>query len=125
MMVDDSHGDSEWENFMVGMRMIFPNRPVEDVNGDDPLFHVVYDRDDRFQIPGTRYIWGRRRYTEDSAVPKGRGIRDDKGRIIVATRYNSHVGDTWEWADSPEYPENAASLAYRIGINYIIYGMTH
>ena len=64
-------------------------------------------------------------YTPDSAVPKWRGIRDDKGRIVVAICHNSDVGDAWEWADSPNYPENAASLAYRIGINYIIYGMTH
>jgi hypothetical protein len=52
-------------------------------------------------------------------------IRDDKGRIVVAICHNSDVGDAWEWADSPQYPERAASLAYRIGINYVIYGMTH
>jgi Domain of unknown function (DUF4159) len=125
MMVDDSHGDYEWENFLKGIRMVFPDRKIEDVAEDDPLFHVIYDLDDRFQIPGTRYIWGRRRYTADSAVAKWRAIRDEKGRIVVAICHNSDVGDAWEWADSPNYPENAASLAYRIGINYIIYGMTH
>lgn len=125
MMVDDSHGDYEWQNFLAGIRMVLPNRPIEDVADADTLFHVMYDLDDRFQVPGTRYIWGRRRYTPDSAVPKWRAIRDDKGRIIVAICHNSDVGDAWEWADSPDYPENAASLAYRIGINYIIYGMTH
>jgi uncharacterized protein DUF4159 len=125
MMVDDSHGDYEWQNFLVGIRRVLPNRAIEDVADADTLFHVMYDLDDRFQVPGTRYIWGRRRYTPDSAVPKWRAIRDDKGRIIVAICHNSDVGDAWEWADSPDYPENAASLAYRIGINYIIYGMTH
>jgi len=125
MMVEDSHGDYEWERFMEGIRVIFPNAKVEDVANHDPLFHVMYDLDDRRQIPGTRYIWGRRVYTPDSTVPKWRGIRDDKGRIVIAICHNSDVGDAWEWADSPNYPEDAASLAYRIGINYIIYGMTH
>jgi hypothetical protein len=125
MMIDDSHGDYEWENFLAGMQMIYPGRSIEDLGNDDALLHVVYDLGDRFQVPGTRYIWNGRRYTADSAVPKWRAIRDDKGRIVVAICHNSDVGDAWEWADSPNYPENAASLAYRIGVNYIIYAMTH
>jgi len=125
LMVDDSHGDTEWQTFLAGMRMVFPDRPIENLESQDEIFHVVYDLDDRVQIPGTRYIWGRRSYTPDSAVPVWRAIRDDKGRIVVAICHNSDVGDAWEWADSPQYPERAASLAYRIGINYVIYGMTH
>jgi len=125
LYADDTHGDDEWDIFMEGMHKIFPDRPVEDLSNDDEIFHVMYDLDDRVQIPGTRYIWGNRSYTADSAVPKWRAIRDDKGRIMVAITHNSDVGDAWEWADSPHYPERAAGLAYRIGINYIIYGMTH
>ena len=48
-----------------------------------------------------------------------------RGRIVIAICHNSDVGDAWEWADSPRYPERDASLAFRLGINYIIYGMTH
>jgi hypothetical protein len=125
LMVDDSHGDYEWDTFLSGMRMIFPDRPIEDLQNNDEIFHVVYDLDDRVQIPGTRYIWNHRPYTPDSVVPRWRAIRDDKGRIMVAICHNSDVGDAWEWADSAQYPERAASLAYRLGINYIIYGMTH
>jgi hypothetical protein len=125
LMVDDSHGDYEWRNLLAGIRVIFPQRPIEDLQNQDEIFHVFYDLDDRVQIPGTRYLWGRRPYTPDSAIPVWRAIRDDKGRIMVAICHNSDVGDAWEWADSPQYPERAASLAYRIGINYIIYGMTH
>ena len=58
-------------------------------------------------------------------MPKWRAVRDDKGRIVIAICHNSDVGDAWEWADSPDYPERATSMAYRIAINYIIYGMTH
>jgi hypothetical protein len=125
MFFDDTHGDYEWENLMTVARMIFPDRQIEDLKDSDEIFHVVYDLDDRFQIPGTRFIWGQRGYASDMKVPRWRGIRDDKGRLMVAICHNSDVGDAWEWADSPDYPERATSMAYRIAINYIIYGMTH
>ena len=31
LMVDDSHGDYEWQTFLAGMQMIFPDRPIEDL----------------------------------------------------------------------------------------------
>jgi hypothetical protein len=126
LFADDSHGDYEWSVLTEGMRMIFPDRAIEDLPDGDEIFHAVYDLDDRVQIPGTRYIWGRRwPIGPDEAVPKWRAIRDDKGRIMVAICHNSDVGDAWEWADSPEYPEHEASVAYRLGVNFIVYGMTH
>jgi hypothetical protein len=126
LMADDSHGDYEWEVLTQGMHMIFPDRAVEDLPNGDEIFHLAYDLDDRVQIPGTRYIWGRRwPIGPDEAVPKWRAIRDNNGRIMVAICHNSDVGDAWEWADSPEYPEHEASVAYRLGVNYILYGMTH
>jgi Domain of unknown function (DUF4159) len=64
-------------------------------------------------------------FPDDMKVPKWRAIHDDKGRIMIAICHNSDVGDAWEWADSPDYPEPATSMAYRIAINYIVYGMTH
>ena len=33
--------------------------------------------------------------------------------------------DAWEWADAPEYPEKYAGLAFRLGVNYVLYTMTH
>jgi hypothetical protein len=125
LMLDDTHGDYEWGVLAEGMHRVFPERSIEDLPNQDEIFHVLYDLDERIQIPGTRYIWGGRRYTPDSAVPKWRAIRDDKGRIMVAICHNSDVGDAWEWADSPRYPERPLSLAFRLGVNYIIYGMTH
>jgi hypothetical protein len=125
LMVDDFHGTADWENFMNGMRMVFPNRPVEDLDNKDEIFHVLYDLDDRFQVPGEQYIRTGRTYEKDGYVPKWRAIRDDKGRVMVAICHNMHLGDAWEWADSPEYPEKFAGMAFRIGLNYIIYGMTH
>jgi hypothetical protein len=125
IFLDDTHGDYEWANLLRVTTAIFPERHIEDLQNNDELFHVLYDLDERFQIPGTRFIWGGRGYPSDAKIPKWRGIRDDQGRIVIAIAHNSDVGDAWEWADSPDYPEPAMELAYKIGINYIIYGMTH
>jgi len=46
-------------------------------------------------------------------------------RMLVAINFDMDVGDAWEHADLPEYPMEMTGLAYRFGINYIIYSMTH
>jgi hypothetical protein len=125
LMVDDFHGTADWDRFMAGMRMVFPDRSVEDLNDNDEIFHVLYDIGARFQVPGEQYVVTGRTYEKDGYVPKWRAIRDDKGRIMVAICHNMHLGDAWEWADMPEYPERFASMAFRVGLDYIMYGMTH
>jgi len=125
LMVDDFHGTADWDRFMTGMRMVFPDRPIEDLKDNDEIFHVLYDIGQRFQVPGEQYVVTGRTYEKDGYVPKWRAIRDDKGRIMVAICHNMHLGDAWEWADMPEYPERFASMAFRVGLDYIMYGMTH
>ncbi len=125
LMVDDFHGTWEWEVFMLSMSRVFPERPVVEIENKDAIFHVLYDLDDRFQVPGAQFLYSGRLYEQDGIVPHWRGIYDDKGRIMVAICFNMDLGDAWEWADIPEYPEKYASEAYRVGINYIVYSMTH
>jgi hypothetical protein len=125
LMVDDFHGTADWDRFMAGMRMVFPDRPIEDLSDQDELFHGLYDIGARFQVPGEQYVWSGRTYEKDGYVAKWRAIRDDKGRVMVAICHNMHLGDAWEWADDPRYPENFASMAFRVGLDYIMYGMTH
>jgi hypothetical protein len=128
LMVDDFHGSQDWENFMTGMRQVFPDAnkyPVEDLTDKDEIFHVLYDMDDRFQVPGEHYVRDGQTYEKDGYVAKWRGIRDEHGRLVVAICHNMHLGDAWEWADDPDYPEQYASMAFRVGLNYVMYSMTH
>mgnify|MGYP001218774254 CR=1 FL=1 len=125
LMCDDFHGTHEWEVFMASMSRVFPDRPVVEIDNADAIFHVLYDLDERFQVPGIQYLYTGRTYEKDGVEARWRGIYDDKNRIMVAICFNQDLGDAWEWADSPRYPEKLASLAYRVGINYIIYAMTH
>ena len=113
------------EGFVDAARAIFPDRPIVDIPDDDPIFHTIYDLDERFQIPVVAYVYHGRTYERDGVNPEWKGVYDDNGRLMVAICHNMDIGDAWEWADEPRYPEKFASLAYRIGINYIVYAMTH
>lgn len=125
VMTDDFHGTFEWSVFLEGIQRAFPDRPITDLENKDPIFHVLYDLDERFQVPGIQMFYTGRIYENDGIEARWRGIADEKGRIMVAICHNMDIGDAWEWADHPRYPEHYASLAYRIGVNYIIYAMTH
>ena len=57
LMVDDFHGEDEWQVFVEGMRTIFPDRPIEDVAADDPVYALPYDIGNRLQVPGPA-TWG-------------------------------------------------------------------
>ncbi len=125
LMADDFHGTLEWDIFLSSMQRVFPDRPIVELENKDPIFHVLYDLDERFQVPGIQYWYNGQIWERDGVEPRWRGIYDDKGRLLVALCHNMDLGDAWEWADHPRYPERYASLAYRVGINYIIYAMTH
>ncbi len=125
LMLDDFWGTEEWNRFNESMKLVFPDREIVEIENEDSIFHTVYDLDDRYQIPGQ---WALRRgamYREDGAVPHWLGIYDDHGRIMVAMTFNSDVGDSWEWADEPNYPEKYSALGIRIGVDFVIYSMTH
>ena len=78
-----------------------------------------------FLIPGIVMFYTGQTYEQDGVEAKWRGVFDDNGRLMVGICHNMDIGDAWEHADMPRYPEHYASLAYRIGINYIMYAMTH
>jgi hypothetical protein len=136
LMVDDFHGSNaldhdqginEWETFTDSLSRVFPDRRVQDIPDNDPIFHTIYDLSDRFQVPGAQFFESGITYEKGPTgkEPHWRAIRDDKGRIVVAICHNMDLGDAWEVSDEPRYPEKWASLAYRIAMNYFIYDLTH
>ena len=128
LLVDDLHGEYDWQVFHAGIRRAFPDNPVVEIPHDDVLMHVFFDLGDRTAIPGERHL----RMSRGGGVvaqlegqPHWRGIYDDRGRLMVAINFNSDMGDAWEHADYPYYPVPMTALAYKLGINYVIYAMTH
>jgi len=124
-MCDDFHGTAEWAIFAESMQKVFPDRQIVDIPKDDPIFHTVYDLDDKYQVPGEQFVRSGRTYEQDGYDPHWRGIYDAKGRLVVAICHDMDLGDSWEHADNPEYPQKFSAMGIRIGVNYVVYGMTH
>jgi len=126
LMVDDFHGEEEWQIFIEGMRTIFPDRPVEDIPEDDPIYSAPYVIGKRIQVPGPGYMDSGLLYERsDGVVPHWRGIRDAEGRWMVMISHDIDYGEGWEQADNPRYPQPFTRQAYEVAVDYLIYGMTH
>ena len=125
LMLDDFWGTEEWNRFNETMRLVFPDRPIVEIPDADSIFHILYDLDERYQVPGEWALARGSTYRNDGAVPHWRGIYDDKDRLMVAMSFNNDVGDSWEWADDPSYPEKYSALGIRLGVNYVVYSLTH
>ena len=125
LYLDDFWGPDEWARFDESMSEVFPDRPIVEIENADAIFHSVYDLDDRYQILGQWAISGGQRDRWVGTKAQWKGIYDDHNRLMVAMSYNSDVGDSWEWADDPRYPEKFSALGIRIGVNFVMYDMTH
>jgi hypothetical protein len=125
LYLDDFWGTQEWDRFEESMKAVFPDREIVEIDDRDAIFHTVYDLNDRYQVPGEWALRSGGTYRNDGAVPYWRGIYDDHERLMVAMTFNSDVGDSWEWADEPHYPEKYSELGIRLGVNYVIYSLTH
>ena len=125
LMVDDFHGSEDWEELHERDAEVFPDRPVEDLTTRTRFFMCCMTWTTGSRCRGSSISAGAGRMRRTDMCRSGAAIRDDKGRIMVAICFNMHLGDAWEWADDPEYPETFASMAFREGLNYVVYGMTH
>jgi len=120
---DDIHGVDEIGEFIKRIKFAFPDRPIVDIENDDQIFHTVYDINDRFVIPGVEHL--REGSKNGGRVGRWVAVYDDKGRAMVVANFNQDTGDSWEWADSPRYPVKFSDLGIRLGVNYVVYAMTH
>lgn len=125
LMVDDFHGSQQWAGFETVMRQVFPDRPIVDIPDNDEVFRVLYNFDEKIQIPGLASLQYGMTYEQDGVTPNWRGIYDDKGRLVVMINHNMDLGDAWEHADDPRYPQPMTAMAYRFAVNYVIYAMSH
>jgi outer membrane biogenesis lipoprotein LolB len=134
-MCDDFHGTDEWNVFVESMRKVFPDRPIVDIQSSDQIFHTVFDLDERYQVPGAQYEFthsicekcptARPPVFGGGDTPRWRGIYDEHGRLMVAICHNMDLGDSWENADDPRYPQKFSALGIRLGVDYVVYSMTH
>jgi Domain of unknown function (DUF4159) len=126
LMLDDFWGTWEWENVREQMHKVFPEYQIRELSLDHPVFHCYFDIDEVLQVPQVdNYIYRGRTHEKDGYVPYYMGISDENDRLMVFIARNADNGDAWEWIDDPQYPLKYGLGAYRLGMNVIVYAMTH
>lgn len=123
LLIDDFWGQRQWDNFMSAFSQVFPDREVIELQNDHEIFHCYYDIDGPQMIPAL----GRSDDFGEQGIDyaTNHAILDDSGRVMVLINWNSDMGDGWEHTYHPAYPTNYANSAYQLGINYLMYSLTH
>lgn len=105
----------EWENFSGCMRRVYADRPLVELTLDHPVFHCFYDIETLEMVPPYGV----------PGQPTFYGMSDEEGRLQVVANFNNDIGDYWEWSDQSLTPIQLSNEAYKFGINYVIYALTH
>lgn len=132
LWTDDHWGSEEWEVWTQELAKVFPpdEYPIEEVTPADPIFRTQFVVPEMPQIPNIGY-WRRSggdtsEQGADSAVPRFLAVRDRHGRIMLAMTHNTDVADAFEReADDPEFFARFSPRGYALGINIVLYALTH
>lgn len=123
LLIDDFWGQRQWDNFYAAFSQVFPDREIVELDPDHEIFHVYYDIEGPQMIPA---LYRSDEYGEQGInSASNHAILDDEGRVMVLINWNSDMGDGWEHTYHPDYPTRYANAAYRLGINYLMYSLTH
>jgi len=131
LMLDDFWGEGEWRGMAEEIKKVFPDREFVELPLTHPIYHCVFEIKTKAQVPGITY-WERSggdtsERGADSREVHHRAIFDDKGRMMIIATHNMDNGDGWEReGESAEYFEKfSEKISYPLGINIIVYVMTH
>ena len=114
----------DWPNFEENMLRILPGAQFVDLEATNPIFHSFFEINDISDVPN----YYDQRFGFNGGRPIFRGIyegNDPKKRLLAVINYNTDISEYWEWSDTGLKPIDESNEAYKIGVNYIIYGMTH
>lgn len=127
VMLDDFWGEAHFQDFLIEIAKIYPDRELVQLDMDHEIFRMFYDIERVPQVPGRAVTWDYGSVTLDDPryPPSVHAILDDDGRVMVVANFNSDMGDGWEHTFLEHYPTSMTNEAYRLGINYLIYAYTH
>jgi hypothetical protein len=132
LWVDDFWGSYAWENWEREISRVLPpgEYPIFDIPLSHPIMHTVYDVQDYLQVSAISFWYrsggGVSERGYDSAQVHYRGIQDASGRLMVMATHNTDVSDTWEReGENAEYFNLFSPRGYAIGVNTVVYALTH
>ncbi len=117
IIFDDFRGPYDWENFTESMRRVLPDEHLRQIPLSHPIFHSFFD------IQTLEF-----HQAYDRGVPGfyGMSVHDDPNKPLqLVANFNNDVSQYWEWSDTGFAPIDLSNEAYKLGVNYVIYSMTH
>jgi hypothetical protein len=118
IMFDDFEGDAMWRNMVAQMKIALPDHYFIPLTVEHPIFHSFFNIQN-LEIP----------HPMMRGIPPGFfGMfekNDPRLRMMAVANYNNDIGDYWEWSAEGLYGSDPTNDAYRLGVNYIVYAMTH
>ena len=116
-LIIDDFADMQWYNFAERMKDVLPDGQLVELDASHPIFHSFFD----IEVLNHRHpYWGQK--SEFHGIFED---NDPNGRLLVIVNYNNDIGESWEWSDSGFILIELTNEAYKLGVNYIVYAMTH
>jgi hypothetical protein len=123
LIVDDfkrpgDFGSPGWEPFEANMRRVLPDVRFFDMQPTHPIFHAFFEINRLDVIP----------QAYNAGQPIFRGVYEDNDqskRLQIIINYNTDVSQFWEWSGQGLRPIDQTNEAYKLGVNYLVYGLTH
>ena len=133
LWIDDFWGTAEWRNLESAFAQVFPERSWQDIPADHPILRQVFPLAAAPQVPARDFAYlGRdeawvHRYPAEPLEPVNlRGVFDDQGRLMAVATHNTDIGDGFEReAYGEEYFETYSTVAYAMGVNIVVYALSH
>jgi hypothetical protein len=107
-----------WEPFEANMKRVFPSAKFLPMDPRDPVFHSF------FEVPSLENF----PQAYNAGEPIFRGLyenNDPTRRLLMVVNYNTDISQYWEWSGRGLRPVTDTNEAYKLGVNYLMYGMTH
>jgi hypothetical protein len=115
ILIDDFDGPAQLSNFQAQMRTVFPEQGFNPLTIDNSIFDLVFGIDDLMGM--APYVPG--------GQPVYLGFLNEAGNVASVACFNNDLANFWDRIDRGTYPLRPSSDAFRMGINFIVYAMTH
>lgn len=116
---DPPRGGGGWPVFADNMRRILPGLDIVDLDPTHPIFHSFFEINSFDIIP---------QYYDFGVRPRISGIfegNDRSKRLMAIINFNTDISNFWEFSGEGVKPVSQSNTAFELGVNYIIYGLTH
>ncbi len=115
LLIDDFRQSSELQNLQRQLKQALPEYDIKKLDASHPIFNCFFS----IKTLDVNPVYG------PYYTPEFWGMEDKDGRLMMVINYNYDVSDYWQFSDNPFRPIEETNEAYKFGVNYIIYSLTH